>query len=88
LGRDGQKGSYFKAQFRWLSGRLGKQRALLAVAHTLLTIVYHLLRDPKLEYRELGADYFDQWNAEQTAAHLMKRLGKPGYEVTVRPKAA
>ena len=80
--------SYFKAQYRRLAGRRGKQRALLAVAHTLVTIVYHLLRNPHLEYRELGEEYFDRRDAAHTAAHLIKRLGKLGYQVTVTPKAA
>jgi transposase len=83
-----KKGSYFKTQYRRLAGRRGKQRALLAVAHTLLTVVYHLLRDQQLEYRELGENYFDQRDAEQTKNHLMKRLQKLGYEVTLSPKAA
>jgi len=83
-----KKGSYCKTQFRRLAGRRGKQRALMAVAHTLLTIVYHLLRDPNLEYRELGDDYFDKRDAAQTAAHLIKRLDKLGFAVTVKPKAA
>ena len=83
-----QKGSYCQAQYRRIAGRRGKPRALLALAHTLLTIVYHLLRHPKLEYRELGEDYFDRRDAAQTAAHLVKRLGKLGYEVTLQPKAA
>ena len=83
-----KKGSYCKTQYRRLAGRRGKQRALLAVAHTLLTIVYHLLRDPNLEYRELGEDYFDRRDAAQTAAHLVKRLDKLGFAVTLQPKAA
>lgn len=83
-----KKGSYCKTQYRRLAGRRGKQRALLAVAHTLLTIIYHLLREPTLEYRELGEDYFDKRDAAQTATRLIKRLGKLGYEVTLKPKAA
>jgi transposase len=83
-----KKGSYCKTQYRRLAGRRGKQRALLAVAHTLLTIVYHLLRDANLEYRELGEDYFHRRDAAQTAAHLVKRLAKLGYDVTLQPKAA
>lgn len=83
-----KKGSYCKTQYRRLAGRRGKQRALLAVAHTLLTIVYHLLREPSLEYRELGEDYFDKRDAAQTTAHLVKRLGKLGFEVMLKPKAA
>jgi len=58
------------------------------VAHTLLTVIYHLLRDPKLEYQDLGEDYFEQRDAEQTAVNLIKRLGKLGYEVALKPKTA
>ena len=83
-----KKGSYFKTQYRRLLGRRGKQRALLAVAHTLVTVVYHLLKTPQLEYRELGEDYFDRRDAEQTKRSLIKRLDKLGYNVTITPKAA
>ena len=77
-----------KTQHRRISGRRGKKRALLAVGHTILTIVYHLLRDPKLQYRELGEDYFDKRDAEQTKKQLIKRLGKLGYDVALTPRAA
>ena len=83
-----KKNSYTKAQFRRLAGRRGKQRAVLAVAHTLLTVVYHLIANPDLEYRDLGEDYFDRRDAEQTKKQLVKRLAKLGYEVTLTPKAA
>jgi len=83
-----KKGSYFKTQYRRLAGRRGKQRALLAVAHSLLTVVYHMVRKPNLEYHELGEDYFDKRDAERTTAQLIKRLGKLGYEVTLKPKKA
>jgi len=83
-----KNGSYFKTQFRRLAGRRGKKRAALAVAHTLLIIIYHLLRDPKLEYRELGEDYFDKRDAEHAATSLVKRLQKLGYEVAIKRNAA
>jgi len=83
-----KKGSYFKAQYHRLARRRGKPRALLAVAHTLLTVIYHLLREPNLEYRELTEDYFEQRDAQQTAVNLIKRLGKLGYEVTLKAKPA
>lgn len=83
-----KKDSYFKAQYRRLAGRRGKQRALLAVAHTLITIVYHLLRAPELQYRELGEDYFDKRDLEHTKNQLLKRLDRLGFTVTVTPKAA
>jgi transposase len=80
--------SYFKAQYRRLAGRRGKQRALLAVAHSMITVVYHLLKDPKLEFRDLGEDYFDKRDAEQTKKQLIKRFNKLGYDVTLTPKEA
>jgi transposase len=83
-----KKGSYFKTQYRRLAGRRGKQRALLAVAHSLLTVVYHMVKKPNLKYHELGEDYFDKRDAERTTAQLIKRLGRLGYEVTLKPKKA
>ncbi len=83
-----KNGSYLKAQFRRLAGRRGRKRAVLAVAHTLVTVVYHLLNDPTLEYKDLGEDYFDKRDAEHTKQQLVKRLAKLGYEVTLSPKAA
>ena len=83
-----KKGSYFKAQYRRLAGRRGKQRAVLAVAHSLITVVYHLLKNPNLEYRDLGEDYFDKRDAEQTKKQLIKRFHRLGYDVTLTPKRA
>ena len=82
-----KKGSYFKAQYRRLAGRRGKQKAVMAVAHSLIIVVYHMIAK-QLEYRELGEDYFDKRDAEQTKANLVKRLGKLGYDVTLKPKGA
>ena len=83
-----KKGSYFKAQYRRLAGRRGKQRALLAVAHSLIVVVYHLTRDPKLQFRDLGEDFFDRRDAEQTKTQLVKRLAHLGWEVTLTPRTA
>ena len=59
---------------------------MLAVAHSLITVVYHLLKNPNLEYRDLGEDYFDKRDAEQTKKQLIKRLHRLGYEVALTPK--
>lgn len=83
-----KKGSYFKAQFRRLAGRRGQKRAILAVAHTLIVVVYQLLKNPGVEFRDLGEDYFDQKDAEETKKQLIKRLNKLGWEVSVTRKAA
>jgi len=81
-----KNGSYFKAQFRRIAGHRGKQRALLAVAHSILIVVYHLLKTDKLEYRELGEDFFDQRNKEESTRQHVKRLKKLGWEVELKPK--
>jgi transposase len=82
------KHSYFHAQFRRLSGRRGARRANMAVAHSILIVIYHLAANPQIAYQDLGVDFFDKRDAQQTAAALVKRLGKLGYEVTVKPRAA
>ncbi len=80
------KGTYLSAQYHRLAARRGAKRALVAVAHTLLVIVYHVLTTGEL-YRELGADYFDQRNKEALARRLVKRLSTLGYTVTLESDA-
>src|SRR5205807_1477053 len=65
-----QRNCYLAAQYRRLAGRRGKKRALIAVAHTLLVIMYHVL-SRKTDYQELGADYFDRCNKERLTRHLV-----------------
>src|SRR5260221_5664936 len=54
--------NYLAAQYRRLTKRRGAYKAVVAVAHTLLVIIYHLLRDHR-PYTDLGADYFDRLDA-------------------------
>lgn len=79
--------NYLAAQFRRLAARRGKQRAAIAVAHSLLVIIYHLLRDDT-EYRELGGDFFDKHNKQHLQRHLVKRLEALGFKVAIEPIAA
>ena len=51
----------------------GKNKAAVAVRHTLLVIIYHLLRDPDI-YRELGGAYFDQYERHAVQRRLVRRL--------------
>lgn len=83
------KNSYLSAQYRRLVARCGKKRALLAVAHTLLVIVYHMLKQD-VEYHDLGPDYFDKLRGRGLERYLVKRLESLGYQVnlTPRPNAA
>jgi transposase len=78
------KGTYFGSQYRRLAAKRGKNRASIAVAHTILVVIYHVLNTRK-PYRELGADYFDRLNPERTARNLVKRLEALGHKVTLEP---
>jgi transposase len=78
------KDTYLSAQYKRLAARRGKKRALVAVGHTLLGIVYAVLKK-KGTYQELGADYLDRQDKEKLTARLLKRLEKLGVKVTVEP---
>jgi transposase len=79
--------TYLGAQYRRLAARRGKKRAAVAVAHTILVIVYHLLTR-RTAYAELGSDYFDQRDATATERRLVARLERLGFEVTLTPRIA
>lgn len=81
------KDTYLNAQFRRLAGRRGKKRATLAVGHTLLIIIYHVLKD-RVDYHDLGADYFLKLEPERQRRYLVKRLEQLGYEVQLAPQQA
>jgi hypothetical protein len=70
--------------FRRLAARRGKKRAIIAVAHTMLTIAYLLLKRQET-YRDLGADYFDRLNAENIKRSLVRRLERLGNRVILQP---
>jgi transposase len=77
-----KKGSYFRAQYRRLAGRRGKKRALGAVAHSLLVVIYHMLKTGQ-PYQDLGADYFDRIDSKRLTRYHVKRLEALGYRVTL-----
>ena len=79
--------TYLASQYRRLAGRRGKKRALVAVAHTLLVIVYHIIRH-RVTYHDLGPDYFLQLEPERQRRYLVKRLQQLGYEVQLTPTNA
>jgi transposase len=82
------KGSYLQAQYRRLAARRGKQRAIIAVGHTILRMVYHLLRHPDSVYEELGARYFDERDRQAIERRLVRRLERLGYQVALEPIGA
>lgn len=78
------KGSYLQAQFHRLRARRGAKKAIIAVAASMLTAIWHMLRNGT-EWRELGAAYFDRADAKKTATRLIRRLQQIGYTVQVTP---
>ena len=76
------KDTYLAAQYRRLAARRGKKRALVALGHTILVIVYHILtrRQP---YHELGVAYFDQLDHQRVEQRLVRRLERLGYTVSL-----
>ncbi len=80
------KGSYFKAFYHRLAARKGKKRAIMAVAHALLSTGYLLLWTGR-RFSDLGEGYFDRLDRERLTKRLVKRLEKLGHQVSIQPAA-
>jgi transposase len=82
--------SYLAAQFRRFSRRFGKKgegKAIFAVAHTMVVIIWHVLHD-EVDYQDLGADYFERFtDSDAHARRLVRQLEKLGHRVTLEPAA-
>jgi transposase len=78
--------SYLRAQFLRLKARRGPKKAVMAVAASILTAAYHMLRD-KSDYRDLGPDYFVRRDAGRVAERLARRIRELGYEVQIQKAA-
>lgn len=81
------KDTYLSAQYRRLAGRRGKKRALVALGHTLLVVIYHIIQNG-CEYQDLGGDYFLRLEPERLKRYLVRRLQKLGYDVEIHPHHA
>lgn len=81
------KGASFGARFRRIARRQGKQKAVVAVMHNLLTVIYAVLRDGVL-YQELGAEYYHPQDPARRAHAHVRHLEQLGYTVTLQPKEA
>jgi transposase len=79
------KGTYLAAHYRRLAARRGTKRALVALAHTILGIIYRVLKD-HTTYRDLGPDYFDQLDKTRLTRALVRRLERLGHQVTLQPQ--
>jgi transposase len=82
-----KKDSYLQAQFQRLRHRRGPKKAICAVAASILTAVYHMLRDGTL-YQDLGADHFRRGAPEDQANRLARQIAKLGFSCTLTPIAA
>jgi transposase len=78
--------SYYRAQFFRLQSRRGPQKAICAVAASILTAIYHILRDG-IEHHDLGPDHFDRRAPELKAKRLVAQLKKLGFAVQLQPTA-
>jgi transposase len=80
------KNTYLSAQFHRIASRRGAKKAALAVAHSILIIIYHLLRDGGT-YQDLGGTYFDERDRQAVQKRLVRRLERLGYQVDLQPLA-
>lgn len=77
------KNTYLSALYHRLAARRGAKRAIIAVAHAILSIIYSMLRN-KTTYEDLGQNYFDQLNRQSVVARTVRRLESLGYSVTLQ----
>lgn len=77
-----KKDTYFYAQFQRISAHRGKKRAYVAVAHSMLTAIYHMLKDGVV-FKDLGADYYNQFNRERKINACLRKLEKLGYRAEI-----
>jgi transposase len=80
-----KKDCYLAAHFYRRASRSGHKKAIVATAHEILIIAYHLLRDGGV-YREAGGDYFDRLHPERARRRLAIRLERLGFEVVLKPR--
>jgi transposase len=80
------KHNYLHAQFLRLRTRRGPKKAILAVAASILTAAYYVLRD-QVPYRDLGPLYFAHLDKDRTAQRLARRIKELGYEIEIRKAA-
>jgi transposase len=81
------KNTFLSSQYRRIAARRGSNRAAVAVAHTILVIIYHILKTANLKYQELGPQYQALRNNEAATKRAVKQLTALGYKVTLEATA-
>jgi hypothetical protein len=84
--KERQKDSYLRAQFYHIRARRSPKKAIVAVAASILTAVYHMLKEGKM-YQDLGRNHFQRRNKDQQKHLLVNRLANLGYAVALTPLA-
>ena len=74
-----KKDSYYKAQFNRLKSRGGPKKAICAVAASMLTAIYHMLKDGT-QFKDLGPDHFDRRSKELKINRLVTQLARLGFD--------
>lgn len=81
------KNTFFYAQYQRLVVKRGKNRAKVAVAHSMLIAIYYMLKENK-KYKDLGADFYNKFNKEKKANSYMKKLKELGYDIQITAQAS
>ncbi|MEK7352926.1 MAG: IS110 family transposase, partial [Chloroflexota bacterium] len=76
--------TYLSAQYHHLAPRRGKKKTIVAVGHTILVDIYHIIHD-KTNYFDLGANYFDKRKSSAVVHNSIRRIEQLGYKVTIEP---
>jgi transposase len=79
------KDTYLQARYKRLTARRGPLRALVAVEHSIITAIWHMLTD-NIAYQELGGTYFTQRDPERATRRAITQLNQLGYTVTLNPR--
>ena len=82
-----RRANFFTARYHRIAARRGKKRAAVAVAHSLLVAIYHLLKDGTV-FQDLGAQHWEVRHREAIARRSLRRLEQLGYRVTLQQTAS
>lgn len=74
------KSSYFYSLYMRIAAHRGKKRAIVAVAHAILRVIYHMIKEGT-SYVELGASYHNELNKERKISDCLKRLASLGVDI-------
>ena len=78
------KNSFFHAQYQRIAVKRGKNRATMAVAHSILIAIYYILKNNE-DFHDLGSDYYNQFNTDKKIKSYLKKLEELGYKINATP---